>query len=109
MNCPKLPWPVGISTALAFTLGITTSVLAQGKKPETPPSPSRESAPAKTPTTPIDPSINVSPSGSGWGVIAKAQGIKPGSDEFHELKESGKQPEGKGQEKGKGKGPKNNP
>ncbi|MFH1758308.1 MAG: hypothetical protein ABH969_09705 [Pseudomonadota bacterium] len=40
--------------------------------------------------------------GKGWGVIAKKLGIKPGSKEFHELKnnDSGLM------DKGKGKGPK---
>ncbi len=37
--------------------------------------------------------------GKGWGAIAKSMGIKPGSAEFHALKERG----GKGKDKGKGK------
>ena len=50
--------------------------------------------------------------GKGWGVLAKSLGIKPGSQEFHELKQhqdlyddhgGGKS---KGQDKGKGKGKK---
>jgi len=41
--------------------------------------------------------------GKGWGVIAKNLGIKPGSKEFHELKndDSGLLEKGKGKEKGK--------
>lgn len=51
--------------------------------------------------------------GKGWGVIAKAMGIKPGSAEFHALKRgeltfsgqpAGEQPERPGKGKGKGKG-----
>jgi len=47
--------------------------------------------------------------GKGWGVIAKALGIKPGSKEFHALKNgdlvfSGVPAEGGGKGKGKGKG-----
>ena len=47
--------------------------------------------------------------GKGWGVIAKALGIKPGSREFHALKNGdlvyGATPgEGPGKGKGKGKG-----
>ena len=42
--------------------------------------------------------------GKGWGVIAKKLGIKPGSREFHALKQrAGK---GKDKDKGKGKGKK---
>lgn len=37
----------------------------------------------------------------GWGVIAKELGIKPGSPEFHALKNNAK---GKGNSKGKGNG-----
>ncbi len=49
--------------------------------------------------------------GKGWGVIAKQLGIKPGSKEFHALKNgdlvfSGVPAEGSGKEKGKGKGKK---
>jgi hypothetical protein len=50
--------------------------------------------------------------GKGWGVIAKELGIKPGSPEFHTLKNNAKSTEkkagknnngnGKGKEKGKG-------
>jgi hypothetical protein len=48
--------------------------------------------------------------GKGWGVIAKELGIKPGSPEFHALKnnakikgkKAGKDNNGKGKEKGKG-------
>jgi hypothetical protein len=39
--------------------------------------------------------------GKGWGEIAKQMGIKPGSKEFHELKNSSK---GKSKEKGNAKG-----
>lgn len=50
--------------------------------------------------------------GQGWGVIAKNLGIKPGSKEFHALKngnlalrgEPGGQSAGSGKDKGKGKG-----
>ncbi len=42
--------------------------------------------------------------GKGWGVIAKNLGIKPGSAEFHALKERGGK--GKGQSGGKSKGKK---
>ena len=55
--------------------------------------------------------------GKGWGVIAKELGIKPGSPEFHALKQgnfvffgidgkkmSTKEGKGKGQGKGKAKG-----
>jgi hypothetical protein len=50
--------------------------------------------------------------GKGWGVIAKEMGIKPGSPEFHELKnktkassDKPKESKGnKGNSKGKGKG-----
>jgi hypothetical protein len=47
--------------------------------------------------------------GKGWGVIAKELGIKPGSREFHALKNgdlvfSGTPGEGPGKGKGKGKG-----
>lgn len=40
----------------------------------------------------------------GWGVIAKEMGIKPGSKEFHALKDSakGKSAKAKGKSKGKG-------
>ena len=49
--------------------------------------------------------------GKGWGVIAKELGIKPGSREFHALKNGdlvfGDAPaNGPGKGKGKGKGPK---
>jgi hypothetical protein len=50
--------------------------------------------------------------GKGWGVIAKEMGIKPGSQAFHELKQSGdfyshKQPKkSKGKAKSKHKGKK---
>ena len=47
----------------------------------------------------------------GWGYIAKQVGIKPGSPEFHQLKNNTKAQKGKGsgksQSKGKGKGKKN--
>lgn len=48
--------------------------------------------------------------GKGWGVIAKELGIKPGSREFHALKNGdltfgGAPGEGPGKGKGKGKGP----
>ena len=49
--------------------------------------------------------------GKGWGVIAKELGIKPGSREFHALKngdlvygDAGTSSSGKGKGKGKGKG-----
>lgn len=42
--------------------------------------------------------------GRGWGVIAKNLGIKPGSQEFHELKKGLDGGSGKGPGKGKGKG-----
>ena len=46
--------------------------------------------------------------GKGWGVIAKRLGIKPGSKEFHALKEGGlvelEKAKGKGNDKGDGKG-----
>lgn len=50
--------------------------------------------------------------GKGWGVIAKEMGIKPGSKEFHELKNKAKNKKdkgkkdkgGNGKEKSKGKG-----
>lgn len=48
--------------------------------------------------------------GKGWGVIAKRLGIKPGSKEFHALKEGGlvelekAKGKGKGKDKGDGKG-----
>lgn len=47
--------------------------------------------------------------GKGWGVIAKSLGIKPGSKEFHALKNgsglySDDSMKGQGQGKGKGKG-----
>ena len=47
--------------------------------------------------------------GKGWGAIAKSMGIKPGSDEFHALKNGdltfGGQPGGEqGERPGKGKG-----
>ena len=35
----------------------------------------------------------------GWGYIAKQLGIKPGSDEFHKLKENTKKKEAKGKSK----------
>lgn len=48
--------------------------------------------------------------GKGWGVLAKSLGIKPGSDEFHALKNGHDLYEDKGggkeKEKGKGKGKK---
>lgn len=40
----------------------------------------------------------------GWGVIAKNLGIKPGSKEFHELKNGSFGSDIKGRGKGKGKG-----
>ena len=40
----------------------------------------------------------------GWGVIAKELGIKPGSPEFHALKEKAKDKGSKEKGKGKGKG-----
>jgi hypothetical protein len=47
-------------------------------------------------------------SGKGWGVVAKNLGIKPGSPEFHALKQNhdlygGDSGHGKGKSKGKGK------
>jgi hypothetical protein len=44
--------------------------------------------------------------GKGWGVIAKEMGIKPGSAEFHELKNKtkGKKSKGSGKKENKGKG-----
>ncbi len=48
--------------------------------------------------------------GKGWGVVAKELGIKPGSREFHALKNGdlvygdAANSSGKGQGKGKGKG-----
>ena len=43
--------------------------------------------------------------GKGWGVIAKNLGIKPGSQEFHELKKGYSSPGSeKSKSKGKGKG-----
>lgn len=39
--------------------------------------------------------------GKGWGVIAKELGIKPGSPEFHALKDNA---QGKGKKSGKAKG-----
>ena len=48
--------------------------------------------------------------GKGWGALAKSLGIKPGSDEFHALKNGHDLYEDmggdKGKEKGKGKGKK---
>lgn len=48
--------------------------------------------------------------GKGWGAVAKSLGIKPGSDEFHALKNGHDLYEDKGggkeKEKGKGKGKK---
>ncbi|EFK09864.1 conserved hypothetical protein [delta proteobacterium NaphS2] len=48
--------------------------------------------------------------GKGWGTLAKSLGIKPGSTEFHALKQgqdlytfNGDQKKGKGKSKGKGK------
>ena len=41
--------------------------------------------------------------GKGWGAIAKSLGIKPGSREFHALKEGFGGQEGKGKGKGKKK------
>ena len=51
--------------------------------------------------------------GKGWGVIAKNLGIKPGSPEFHALKNgdfvfNGEPGKGSGKGKGKGKGKKRN-
>ncbi len=40
--------------------------------------------------------------GKGWGVIAKSLGIKPGSPEFHALKQGDDLYTHKGKEKGKG-------
>ncbi|WP_157514505.1 hypothetical protein [Mangrovimonas sp. TPBH4] len=40
----------------------------------------------------------------GWGYIAKQMGIKPGSAEFHQLKNSAKSKKGKGASKKKSKG-----
>lgn len=40
----------------------------------------------------------------GWGVIAKEMGIKPGSAEFHAMKNSMKSKHGKGNAGGKGNG-----
>ena len=42
----------------------------------------------------------------GWGVMAKNLGIKPGSKEFHALKERVGKNKGKGKSKNKGKGKK---
>ena len=44
--------------------------------------------------------------GKGWGYIAKQAGIKPGSDEFHRLKNnaSDKKNKSKGNSQGKGNG-----
>ena len=42
--------------------------------------------------------------GKGWGVIAKNLGIKPGSREFHALKQRVGKDKGKGKVKDKGKG-----
>jgi len=42
--------------------------------------------------------------GKGWGVIAKKLGIKPGSREFHALKQRVGNDKGKVKDKGKGKG-----
>ena len=44
--------------------------------------------------------------GKGWGYIAKQAGIKPGSDEFHQLKNnaSDKKNKSKGNSQGKGNG-----
>ena len=36
--------------------------------------------------------------GKGWGVIAKELGIKPGSKEFHAMKDAMKKNKGKGQQ-----------
>lgn len=41
--------------------------------------------------------------GKGWGVIAKELGIKPGSKEFHQLKDATKSKNAKYKEKAKGK------
>ena len=57
---------------------------------------------------PVDDVVTVykSNKGKGWGAIAKEMGIKPGSKEFHALKNSTK---GKGDKGNKGaKGPKGN-
>lgn len=40
----------------------------------------------------------------GWGAIAKELGIKPGSKEFHELKNKTKEHKGKSKDKGKPEG-----
>lgn len=40
----------------------------------------------------------------GWGVMAKELGIKPGSKEFHELKNKTKEHKGKSKDKGKPEG-----
>ena len=46
--------------------------------------------------------------GKGWGVLAKSLGIKPGSKDFHDLKQSqdlyGDRNKDKGKVKGRGKG-----
>ncbi len=42
--------------------------------------------------------------GKGWGVIAKKLGIKPGSAEFHALKQRGSKGKDKDKDKDKGKG-----
>jgi hypothetical protein len=44
--------------------------------------------------------------GQGWGVIAKSLGIKPGSSEFHALKQGNDLYDDIGKSKGKGKGKK---
>lgn len=44
--------------------------------------------------------------GKGWGAIAKSLGIKPGSNAFHELKQSDDLYEVANRHKGKGKGKK---
>jgi hypothetical protein len=46
--------------------------------------------------------------GKGWGVIAQEMGIKPGSAEFHALKDKAKGKNNKMKEKGKGNGNKGN-
>jgi len=56
--------------------------------------------------TPIDTVITVykKSKGKGWGYIAKEAGIKPGSSEFHQLKNNASSKKNKGQNKGKGQG-----
>lgn len=62
---------------------------------------------AKLTKKPVDDVVNVyqKNKGKGWGVIAKELGIKPGSPEFHALKNNlGGKGSGKEKEKGHGKG-----